>query len=147
MHFLATACTAQIPACCSAYSLLDVDVAMLTASGTVSSFEEVIGRPAPAVHEPMHIKWCIGVFCVCLHARAFVVFLLQQVVVSKTLQDLDQALQSKDITPIGPIMHRRVTAKTLEGGVSKVDHTHLHPGGPLGLRCKRIKAGSWTGGV
>lgn len=142
-------CSARIPACRNSNRLPNVHVSMVTAGRTVSCLEEVTERPAPAAQERLHVERCGGALCVCLHARAQlrVGVELQQVVVSKALQDLDQAFQSKHVAPVRPIVHRCVTAKPLEGGVSKVDHTHLHPGGLLGLRCEGLQAGRRTGGV
>lgn len=57
-------------AAAAAARMLDVHVSTATASRTISHLEEVIEQPVPALHELMHIKWCIGVFCVSLHARA-----------------------------------------------------------------------------
>lgn len=62
---------------------------------------------------------------------------LRQVVVPQALQDLDQALQSKHVAPVRPVVHSRVAAETLEGGVGEVDHTHVHQGGLLGLAGRR----------
>lgn len=122
---------------------------MATAGRTVSCLEEVIERAAPAAQERLRVERCGGASRVCLHARARLRagVRLQQAVVPQALQDLDQAFQSEHVAPVRPVVHRCVAAKPLEGGVSKVDHAHLHPGGPLGRRCEGLQAGRRTGGV
>ncbi|TNN44705.1 hypothetical protein EYF80_045087 [Liparis tanakae] len=57
---------------------------------------------------------------------------LRHGVALQTLQDLDQALQSEHVAAVRPVVHRRVAAETLEGGVGEVDHAHVHQGGLFG---------------
>lgn len=75
----------------------------------------------------------VCVLCGCGRVCGRVCSELRQVVVPQALQDLDQALESKHISPVRPVVHRRVTAEPLEGGVGEVDHTYVHQGGALRL--------------
>lgn len=67
---------------------------------------------------------------------------LRQVLLSKALQDLDQALQSEHVALVRPVMDGRVATETLESGVGEVDHAKVHLGELVVWR-RGNHAGGW----